>query len=380
MDNYEHFYLINKNNNNIYNNLVIDNQINRNNIVLDLEKHNIKLRIYYFDILRIVSSFSVILIHVSARYYKLNINSNNWKIAHYYNGISRFGVPIFLMISGALFLSKDISVGQIFKKYIRRLLTNILFWSFIYTIYKINSSITSIKSFILNFFLGNYHFWYIYVIIELYIITPFLREIIKKDLLIIFIELSFIFTFIIPIIIEFNSDIPQFLSQIFQIIYWKLDFKYIKGYIFYFLFGYYLNNNKITLLKKKLIYIFGIIGFLFTTIILYKISIIKQKKYLKYFTGLNLNILLYSTCIFIFFKLNLNSYKINIFFKKISIYTFGIYLIHPLILHKLRIISGDFNSIKLLFKIPLLSIIVFILSLLICIMIKLLPIFGTYLI
>ena len=76
MDNYEHFYLINKNNNNIYNNLVIDNQINRNNIVLDLEKHNIKLRIYYFDILRIVSSFSVILIHVSARYYKLNINSN----------------------------------------------------------------------------------------------------------------------------------------------------------------------------------------------------------------------------------------------------------------------------------------------------------------
>ena len=362
MDSYEKFYLINNINKKIHNNVVINNQINSNNI--SIKNNNKPLRINYFDILRIISSFSVILIHVSARYYtNSNINSNNWKIAHYYNGISRFGVPVFLMISGALFLSRDLSFSQILKKYIRRLLTKLIFWSFIYSIYITNLSIKNLQILIINFFLGNYHFWYIIVIIELYLITPFLREIIKKDLLICFINLSFIFTFLIPNLNDFNSFFPQIISKILQIINMKLNFKYIKGYIFYFMFGYYLNNKNISLFKLIFIYIFGIIGFFFTTIILYKMSIIKQKKNIKFFRGLNLNILLYSTSVFMSFKYNLNNYKINLLFKRISNYTFGIYLIHPLILHQIRRISGDFSSIKILFKIPLLSIIVFIISL-----------------
>ena len=47
------------------------------------------------------------------------------------------------------------------------------------------------------------------------------------------------------------------------------------------MFGYYLNNNKMSLYNVIIIYLFGIIGFLFTTLILYNISIIKQKKYIQ---------------------------------------------------------------------------------------------------
>ena len=379
MDNQENVDLIKKINQKIHNNIVYNNKIHSYNIFIENDNKNI--RIYYFDILRIVSCFSVILIHVSARYYYLfNLKSNNWKIAHCFNGISRFGVPIFFMISGALFLSKDISFSKIFNKYIRRLLIKLIIWSFIYSIYKNDLSKKNIKFIIINFFKGNYHFWYLYVIIELYLITPFLREIIKKDLLIIFIKLSFIFTFIIPNLNEFNSYYPSLLSTILQIINIKFDFKYIKGYIFYFLFGYYLNNNKLSIFKIIFIYICGIIGFVFTTLIFYKFSIKKNTKYLKYFRGLNLHILLYSTSIFTFFKLNLNNYKINILFKRLSQYTFGIYLIHPLILHKIRRIAGDFSSIKLIFRIPFISINVFIISLIICFLIKLIPIIGNYLI
>ena len=144
--------------------------------------------------------------------------------------------------------------------------------------------------------------------------------------------------------------------------------------------GNYLNNNNISIYKVIIIYLFGIIGFLFTTKILYKISIIKQQKYIQYFRALNLNILLYSTSIFMFFKLNLNNYKKKQLMKKISNYTFSIYLIHPLILNIFRRIIGDFESIKLLFSIPLISIIVFILSLIISIFIKSIYFFGKYLI
>ena len=202
------------------------NYINNSNILVSynniIENDLKKIRFYYFDILRIVSSFSVVLIHTSAKHNKLNINSNNWKIAFYYNGISRFGVPVFFMMSGALFLNKDISFRQICNNYIRRLLTKLIIWSFIYSIYRINLSKKNLPKITLAFFSGNYHLWlgigFLDVIIELYLVTPFLREIIKKDLLKAFIKLSFIFTFIIPNIYEFISYFPQILSRIMAIV------------------------------------------------------------------------------------------------------------------------------------------------------------------
>lgn len=51
------------------------------------------------------------------------------------------------------------------------------------------------------------------------------------------------------------------------------------------------------------------------------------------------------------------------FFKILSNYTFGIYLIHPLIIYNIRTEKDYFSFIILLFKIPLKSLIVFLLSL-----------------
>ena len=96
-------------------------------------------RIYYFDYLRIICSFLVILIHVSSQYYyRFDINSYEFKIAYYYNGFSRFSVPNFFMISGALFLNKDLSFKIIFNKYIKRIFIHILLWSIIYAFININ--------------------------------------------------------------------------------------------------------------------------------------------------------------------------------------------------------------------------------------------------
>lgn len=45
----------------------------------------------------------------------------------------RWGVPVFVMISGALFLSKnEISTKVIFSKYVLRIVTAFAAWSFIY--------------------------------------------------------------------------------------------------------------------------------------------------------------------------------------------------------------------------------------------------------
>ena len=103
-------------------------------------------RIYYIDYLRIICSFLVILIHVSSQYYyRFDINSYEFKIAYYYNGFSRFSVPNFFMISGALFLNKDLSFKIIFNKYIKRIFIHILLWSIIYAFININLKELNIK-------------------------------------------------------------------------------------------------------------------------------------------------------------------------------------------------------------------------------------------
>ena len=338
------------------------NKININNNVFE---KNIKLRIYYFDILRIISSFSVILIHISGEYYlNLNINDPNWKIAFYYNGIARVGLQIFFMISGALFLSKEITLNIIITKYIKRILIHLIIWSFIYSIYDIDlSNKININKIIIKFFNGHYHLWYLYSTIELYIISPFLREVIKKDLLKDFLKLSFIFTFIFQTLNDLNPYYPKIISEIVQIICKKLNLIKIKGNIFYFAFGYYIQKKKkIGLYNRILIYFLGLLGIIFTTIISYNICIIKQQKIDIFFNVSKLNILIYSFSVFVLLKENCNNLNRK-FFKILSNYTFGIYLIHPLIIHNIRTEKDYFSFIILLFKIPLKSLIVFLLSL-----------------
>ena len=132
------------------------------------------------------------------------------------------------------------------------------------------------------------------------------------------------------------------------------------------------------------IYFLGLIGLTFTTSISYNISIIKNKK-INHFSHGFLNIFFTSTSIFVFFKNNFNNLiinkKKNNIIKKISSFTFGIYLIHPLILERVIQKLNLFSlSINIIYLIPLISLITFILSLIISIIIKFIPILGKYLI
>lgn len=77
-----------------------------------------KTRLCYLDYLRFFSILGVILIHCSQKYC-LYINNNIY--GFFINYLGRFGVPCFVMISGVLFLNKDISLKLLYKKYIFRL-------------------------------------------------------------------------------------------------------------------------------------------------------------------------------------------------------------------------------------------------------------------
>lgn len=237
MDNQENY---NININDQDNRVLIINSKKINN----LETNNsplINKRIDYFDYLRIFCSFSIVILHVALQNWITSpIKSHEWKIFNFCNGVVRYGVPIFFMISGTLFLQKNITFSIMIKKYIKHICINLIFWSFFYAlkakiIYKYSYKYTFII-----FLYGHYHFWFLFRICALYLITPILKEITKNEIIFkIFLILNFIFGFLFHNLLYFLSyyskDYYKAINQILA----KLELNgFLEKTLFYYMFGF----------------------------------------------------------------------------------------------------------------------------------------------
>ena len=92
---------------------------------------NVK-RKYYLDVLRICAISAVVLMHC-AGFADNDVNPSSvlWNSAIIFNNITKYAVPVFVMISGSLMLGRtDISLKQLFQKYIFRLVTAYIFCFF----------------------------------------------------------------------------------------------------------------------------------------------------------------------------------------------------------------------------------------------------------
>ena len=221
-----------------------------------------KNRIIYLDLLRIFAIISVVLFHVIKHNWNvLDVNSNDWFIYNIFYPILKWNVPIFVMISGALFLNKKQDIKILYKKNILRILSIFIIWSLIYAIYTfINDG--NLNEAVQTFFKGYYHLWFLYLIIGLYILVPILRKIIENENITkYFLILSGIFTFIVPMIITVIKIISINAGETAQSIVDNLNINMFIGYTFYFVLGYYLNNIKINKKTIRYVSIVGIIIF-----------------------------------------------------------------------------------------------------------------------
>lgn len=89
----------------------------------------------YCDYLRIIATFAVVVLHVSAsNWCSTDVNGMEWQAFNFYDSIVRWSVPIFVMISGSLFLGRDIPIKRIYEKYILRMIIAFIFWSVFYAL------------------------------------------------------------------------------------------------------------------------------------------------------------------------------------------------------------------------------------------------------
>ena len=93
-------------------------------------------RTIYFDYLRVFATFSVIILHIASSNWSLiDVNGFDWFVFNFIDSIVRWGVPVFVMISGALFLDRDIPIRKIYSKYVFRMIVSYIVWSIIYALF-----------------------------------------------------------------------------------------------------------------------------------------------------------------------------------------------------------------------------------------------------
>lgn len=337
-----------------------------------------KERYTYIDIIKIISIFAVILIHISAMYwYKTDIYSTKWCAMNFWNALGRFGVGTFIMCTGVLFLNrKDLTYKELFKKYIFRLGFAFVIWILIYSFVKNNYQIVGIVK-NLKQKLPEGHLWFLIMIIGIYLVLPIVRIFVKnakKRDIEYFLLLSFVIQSIFPFLIVFDKF--SWINVYYKLLYPSV----VTGYIGLVVLGYYLDNYDIKKAYKILIAILGIISILFTIFMnLYDVRITK-KPTAKFFKEYYPNIVIMSMFVFILIKSIARKIKFNDVQKKIlaniSNSVFGIYLIHYLIINILDNIGINALMFNTYLAIPMTAIIVFIISLLIILIMKKIPIIN----
>ena len=290
-------------------------------------------RLVYLDWLRILAALAVVTIHVSASVVTDSAQEykSPWMAGNFYDSIGRWCVPIFVMISGALMLSskRDVTIRDFLQKKMSKILIPLAAFSVIYYANEVRKGeyAFSTSDFIQRLATDDimYHLWFLYMIAGLYLITPLLKLLVqhaqRKD-----VEYFVLLWFFASVLSKLLEYIVGYTVEI--------ELFFVTHYIGYFVLGYYLFTYDITATWRKIIYVGGLLGW-FTTFFMTYVESIQVDGPLEHFwyDEHTPNVMLMAIALFTVFKYTkLGRFPLPWIGKVISEASFGIYLIHVLVM------------------------------------------------
>jgi len=283
------------------------------------------LRIYYLDAIKVLAILAVVLIHsASTPLYTTTPDDTLFMYANLLDSISRFCVPVFFMASGAAILSRDYEIGEFYRKRFSKIIPVLVFWALVYLAFRVfvKGEHIGVLQAAMMFFDGHvyYHLWFLYVIVILYLLSPFMRRLVvslSRE------EASVLFGvwFAIAVLLPHVEAVSGL----------KFGFVYKEfgAYSGYFILGYYLSRAEF---KRPLV---SVAVFAVSSLaIFYLTGLLSLEKgelvgtFYDYSSPL---VFLQGVSIFLLFK-SLDSAKSFEYIAKLSPLVFGVYLLHPLVL------------------------------------------------
>ena len=219
-------------------------------------------RLAYLDRLRVGAAMAVVMIHVSAmRWPDTSPTSADWQAMNIYAAVSRWCVPIFFMVSGALFLApgRENAPGQTWRKYISRLLVMWVAWSAFYTVLSAVFLRTADPLFLLqHLWDGYYHLWYLLALTGVYALIPLLQRIVASPAL----TRYFLIITGIPSIAVPTLAMAPVTGGLAADLVARVAPYLVAGYPFYFVLGHVLHERGAALSgrTRTILYTGGIVG------------------------------------------------------------------------------------------------------------------------
>ncbi len=341
------------------------------------------------DLIRTVAMVGVILLHAAGRFTitspeltQMNPSGfAQWSLVDIYQSIAvPLGVPLFLMLTGALLLQpqKTDTLGVFFKKRWARLGLPTLFWGAAYfawdfLVQGIPFSTGVIVQGILN---GPYtQLWYLYVLAGLYLLTPILRIFIAhadESMMKYFVIVWAIGVAVLPLFSLFTTF--ELNNNVFT----------LTGYVGFFVLGTYLSTVEV---RRRTLAAFIALGIASTAIGTYVLAVTGEEAQMYFFQQyFSPTVILAAVSVFLLLlsvkppaiqQENSIPTGVNRLIKLISENTLGIFFIHVMIIESIQrgyfgfaINRDTFNPI---IEVPILTAIVLFGSLAIILVLKKVP-------
>lgn len=204
----------------------------------------------WIEILRIISSLGVVILHISAGYLRnpSNVGTYIFVSANIYHSLMRFAVGCFVMISGFLFLDpkRNETTKKILSVHVKKLAFIYFFWQVIFRILEQRNVIAGIT------IKCRYHLWFLPMLAGLYIITPVLRKITEdKKLIKYLIFLCLLFCYI-PNLFQMIPGVYNRYKVLRDLL---MATDYTAGYLCYYLTGFYVCCYGISDRLKNMLYL-----------------------------------------------------------------------------------------------------------------------------
>ena len=301
-----------------------------------------KIDTRYLTILSVMSCLAVVILHVNGDAF-WNFSGNlSWTSANLIESLFYFAVPIFFMISGATLIDyrQRYDTKTYVKKRIFKTLIPFLVWSLISLVIGLIDGCYNLNDLSVHFFIDGIIntkfqsvYWFfipLFVCYAMIVVLSLIPDESKQK----------VFTFLIVAGLITISVLPL----LFNLFGWNYNQGlYIPftggGYLIFVLLGYCINKHDLKLRYRIVIYCLGILGLLIH-LLGTQFSSIRSGWIIQTYKGYtNAPSVLYAVAIFTFFRYCKPNKFFNFMYrvcKFMAPMTFGIYLIHPLILNHIN--------------------------------------------
>ncbi len=345
-----------------------------------------KERKLHYDLLRILAAFSVVMLHSAAQFwYDLDVYSREWAIANSYDAVFRFGVPVFVMLSGVMFLNKEyvLDIKRLYRHNIIRLVVLYIVWSCAYGLFDCRDfdfTVVGFKEIVKEMLGGRYHLWFIPMIVGIYLLLPVLKSWIdhaeKRNL-----QYFLVLFFLAQICKRTVLALP-----VVDDVHYILNLGTVEmvcSYIGYFVWGYYLAHIGIGEKLRKTIYILFVPSILMNILLGNYIARRVGAPVGEIYDSFGLFTFLIVTAIFLFTidkgsKISFGE-KSGRIVRAISADTFGVYVMHVGLMEFLQLHGIHSMLLPNIVGIPVYALLCFGICLSVSGILRRIPVIGRYL-